>query len=664
MRGESPAQQSEPGGSEDPAQRALEHLVSLQRPDGSWEGEMVWCTMILSQYIIVRHIVRRPIEAAEARLMVRHYEVTRNPDGSWGLHGESAGYVFTTTLAYVALRLLGLPPEHPLLAPALAWLHRQPGGVLSIPTWGKLWLAMMDLYGWEGVNPCPPELFVLPEWLPVHPNHYYCHTRYIYLGIAYLYGRRFRARLGPITEQLRRELYPGVAYADIDFAAHRHDIAQSDLYVRPSPALRRAYDALWAYERRPLRGLRQAALDRCFERILYEQRMSRYQALSPVNGLLNCLALYSRSPHHPDLPPSLQGLEAWRWQDEAEGIRYAGARSHAWDTAFALQAILASPDPGAWALALRRGYGFLRDTQMSTELPHHQQERRDPILGGWCFSDGGHRWPVSDCTAEALTALLGVQARGLVPPAERMAEERLEQAVAFILRRQNPDGGFGTYERRRGSYLLELINPSEMYGNCMTERSYIECTASSVAALAHFRHAYPWRLRPQLDRALWRGVRFLRGQQRADGSYPGFWGIYFTYAIFHVVKGLRAAGVLPTDPVLVRAARWLKDHQKPEGAWGEHHTSCLEDRYVEHPQGQVVMTAWALLALMEIDPRCTAVERGVAWLRSQQRSDGSFPQQSQNGVFFGTAMLDYRLYKAYFPAWVLARHAALRAARP
>ena len=41
-------------------ERALQHLVSLQRDDGSWEGEVVWCTMILSQYVIVRHITSDP----------------------------------------------------------------------------------------------------------------------------------------------------------------------------------------------------------------------------------------------------------------------------------------------------------------------------------------------------------------------------------------------------------------------------------------------------------------------------------------------------------------------------------------------------------------------------------------------------------------------------
>ncbi len=96
--------------------------------------------------------------------------------------------------------------------------------------------------------------------------------------------------------------------------------------------------------------------------------------------------------------------------------------------------------------------------------------------------------------------------------------------------------------------------------------------------------------------------------QRSDGGYPGFWGINFTYAIFHAVRGLRACGVPADDPVPTRAARWLIAAQRGDGGWGEHYSGCLEGRYVEHPESQVVMTAWALLALMDIvDPRSDAV---------------------------------------------------------
>jgi lanosterol synthase len=244
-----------------------------------------------------------------------------------------------------------------------------------------------------------------------------------------------------------------------------------------------------------------------------------------------------------------------------------------------------------------------------------------------------------------------------LPTAERVPEENLEQAVEFILRRQNADGGFGTYEKRRGPRLLEMLNPSEMYSQCMVEGSYVECTGSALCALAHFRAEGASARRGAVDAAIARAIRFLRRRQRADGSFLGAWGINFTYAIFHALKGLRAAGVPPTDAGLVRACRWLCSKQRPDGGWGEHYTSCLQDRYVEHAQSQVVMTSWALLALLEVLPaQAEAIRRGIAWLRSQQGADGSWPQQAVNGVFFGTAMLDYRLYKSYFPAWALARY--------
>ncbi|MDD5036416.1 MAG: 2,3-oxidosqualene cyclase [Methylococcaceae bacterium] len=646
---------------EQAARRAAQHLIRLQLPGGDWEGEMVWCTMILAQTVIVRVIVNRPYRDDEKAGIIKHFECSQRGDGSWGMHPESQGYVFFTTIGYVALRLLGLPAESPLLERARRWLHAQPGGVKEIPSWGKFWLALLDLYEWEGINPIPPEIFLLPQWLPVHPRRYYCHTRQIYLGLAFLYGKRFCAVLPePLRDALRRELYPE-PYASIDFASWRNRIAQSDVHVPISPVLRLVYQLLGIFERRHGRGLRRKALDRCFQRILYEQRSTNYQGISPVSGLLNCLAIFAHDPKHPDLEPSLAGLEAWRWEDQAEGIRYVGARSNSWDTAFAIQALIELPGSDAETVqALNQAHGFLRDAQMTEELPDYQAAWRDSALGGWCFSDGSHRWPVSDCAAEALSAILALYEQADFEASGRLDESRLEMAVNFILSRQNEDGGFGTYERRRGGKLLELINPSEMYGQCMTELSYIECTSSSLAALAHYRKHHPDFPDERIDRALRTAEAFLRKSQGQDGAYPGFWGINYTYALFHVVKGLRTAGAAVTDPALRAAARWLTEKQRADGGWGEHYSGCLEGRYVEHEQSQVVMTSWALLALLEtLSPDHQAIQRGISWLVNQQQADGAWPRQSVNGVFFGAAMLDYRLYHLYFPTWALARYTRL-----
>ncbi|BBA34535.1 squalene cyclase [Methylocaldum marinum] len=651
---------------EEASRGALQHLLGLQQPAGDWEGEMVWCTMILAQAVIVRAVVARPYNDAEKARIVLHFENSQLDDGSWGMHPESPGYVFFTALGYVALRLLGVPAGSPMLVMARRWLHTHPDGVKGIPTWGKFWLAMLDLYDYEGLNAIPPELFLLPEWLPIHPRRYYCHTRQIYLGMAFLCGMRFRAKLpDTLRDELRKELYTE-PYETVDFAVLRDTLAASDVYVRISPVLRLIYKLLAAYEHRHGAALRSKALELCFDRILYEQRVTHYQGISPVSGLLNCLAIFAREPEHPDLQPSLEGVEAWRWEDEAEGIRYAGARSNTWDTAFAVQALIEGPVAvEGTAEALDRAHEFLKNAQIAEELPDlpdYDTAWRDPALGGWCFSDGRHRWPVSDCTAEALSALLALYELPTHSVANPLEPERLRQAVSFILSRQNTDGGFGTYERRRGGKLLEWVNPSEMFGQCMTELSYIECTGSALAALAHYRKHHPDFPRGEIERSVRKSVAFLRRHQLSDGSYPGFWGINYTYATYHATRGLRAAGVPAADPALQAAARWLVRKQRPDGGWGEHYSSCLEGRYIEHAKSQVVMTSWALLALLDIlPPASEPIRRGFQWLMNRQIEDGSWPRQTVNGVFFGSAMLDYRLYHTYFPTWAMARYARLMA---
>src|SRR5688572_16868047 len=179
---------------------------------------------------------------------------------------------------------------------------------------------------------------------------------------------------------------------------------------------------------------------------------------------------------------------------------------------------------------------------------------RDPLFpdtagGGWCFGEASHAWPVSDCTAEALSAMLAAHA--VIEPDERIPNSRLAQAADFILSRQNRDGGFGSYERSRAPLWLERLNPSEMFARCMTDQSYVECTGSCLVALSRFRAALPTHAPKRVSRALARGVRFLLSRQRRDGAFPGAWGVYLTYGTFHAVRGLRASG-LPTDHPALR----------------------------------------------------------------------------------------------------------------
>jgi squalene/oxidosqualene cyclase-like protein len=639
------------------AERGTARLMALQGGAfqggaGRWEGEVVWCPIITAQVVLAYAIMRRPVAPERAKLILRQFARTRRPDGGWGLHPESHSYLFVTTLVYVAARLLGEAPDSRLLTDTSAWLRRHPDGIGALPSWGRFWLSLLGLYDRDRLTPCPPELFLLPGTA----DRLYCHTRYIYLGMAYLSGIGLRADLGETGDGLQQELAGFTAPGP----QPRHRIAATDLYVPPGRGLRLAYDAMAVFgpvwRRLPgAAGLRRRALARCLRRIRAEQRASGFQGLSPVNGVLNTLALWANDPNDPDVEASVAGLEAWCWQDETDGLRYAGARSTTWDSAFALQALVEGPNVPVDCI--RNGYAAMAALQV-TRAPAGLDEGREEPTGGWCFGEPTHAWPVSDCTAEAIIALmLCHRIPGLIPAATRIAPARLAEAIRFLLVRQNRDGGFATYERRRGGKRLERLNPSEMFGQCMTERSYIECTASAIRALCHVAELPPGTLsaveQAACAAAMTRGQAFLLREQRPDGAWPGFWGINFIYATGVAIAALRDSGLPPEHPPLQRAAAWLCGVQHDDGGWGEHFSGCLTGTYVPSDGSLVIMTSWAVLGLLRAGCVLESVWRGLDWLAARQLPDGDWPRDAVNGVFFGTAMLDYRLYNTYFPTMAL-----------
>ncbi|KAL0338802.1 UNVERIFIED_CONTAM: Lupeol synthase [Sesamum angustifolium] len=95
-----------------------------------------------------------------------------NEDGGWGLHIEGHSTMFGSILNYVALRLLGEDgedgPNGPM-ASARKWILDH-GGAVAIPSWGKIWLAVLGVYEWDGCNPMPPEFWLLPKFFPIHPD--------------------------------------------------------------------------------------------------------------------------------------------------------------------------------------------------------------------------------------------------------------------------------------------------------------------------------------------------------------------------------------------------------------------------------------------------------------------------------------------------------------
>lgn len=73
--------------------------------------------------------------------------------------------------------------NHPLELGQLMQIHKG-GGATYITSWGKFWLAVLGVYSWDGMNPTPPEMWLLPyaPWTGIglaHPGRYWCHCRMV-----------------------------------------------------------------------------------------------------------------------------------------------------------------------------------------------------------------------------------------------------------------------------------------------------------------------------------------------------------------------------------------------------------------------------------------------------------------------------------------------------
>ncbi len=615
---------------------------------------MVWCPMLTAQYVLLHHIVEQPLDPGRRRRVLRYFEQSRLEGGLWGLHEHSPPHLFVTTLVYVAARLLGVERDDPLIEPARRFLQAE--GVLGIPSWGKFWLALVGLYDWRGVNAVLPELWSLPRWIALHPSKWYCHTRLIYMAMAAIYPLRFRAPVTPAIASIQEELFPQ-GFANVKFSSGRNRLRDADLFARPSVWLRAGYGFALLYERFHSKRRRARCTEAIVRHIKWELQTTNHASISPVSGLLNILALWLRDPSDTDCQQALAQLDGWIWEDEEGGTRVTGARSASWDTGFSLQALATVPEFDGVESALRRGANFLRGQQIGTSFEGFREAYRTDPKGGWCFARGWHGWPVTDCTAEAVLGMIAADR-------EATSATVLGDAVRFMLRGQNRDGGFGSYEARRSAVGLEWLNPAEMFGESMTERSHVECTASCLAALAACREHFPEVTDPEVMSAVSRAEAWLRRTQECDGSWRGVWGVQFIYGTFFGVRGLLAAGARPGNPALRRACRWLLDRQRPDGGWGEHHSGCLAGRYVAHEESQVIQTAWAMLALLEAgDSNWTAISQGARFLLDTQEADGTWPRQDMAGVFFRTALLDYVLYRQYFPMHALGLYEQRRRAR-
>jgi squalene/oxidosqualene cyclase-like protein len=629
----------------------LNNLACRQGEDGGWVGPYGRPLFLIPIYVIAQVMGNRKISDRRAQGFLQTIFAGQNRDGSLGLFKGSKGCLFTSCIGYVTARLLGERPHAMRMVTLRSWIHHHGGPVAAAP-WGKFTLALMNLYDYSGLPPTLPELWILPYALPFHPGRLWYQLRQSYLLISCLYGMRIQRPEDTLIRELRQELYAD-DYPSIQWSRFRYQTASCDLLVPMGKIGHLAYQALALFEKCRLRLLREYALQEIFKHIEYEERTSNFLLLSVLPASLAAI-LHCHDNSSPErLEKSFQALERYVWEQDNEVLIQGYNSTLLWDTAFAVRSMLASPFGSEYQHTLSLAGHLIRAHQLTAENPDAAAHFGSPATGGWPFSSKEHGGGCSDCTAEALHALLTLSPllNQPVPPAV------IESAINFMLARQNRDGGFSVYERQRVGSWIEMFNPTAVFGDVMTDHSFVECTSAVLQACALTPASRQLAHHPQWESSRQRALAYLRRAQAPAGGWLGSWGVCYTYGTWFGVVGLRAANVSPHDKALQNARQFLLSHQREDGGWGEDIASALAGRYVPAAESDIVQTAWAILALCHIhlpDPR--PLDRAISFLLQSQLSDGSWPYCNPVGMCHQTCGLDYPNYPHYFPLWALGSY--------
>ena len=579
--------------------------------------------MVVALYVTDLRLSRpEEIEIIRYIFSMQNLGEKNGSDGGWGLHIEGDSSVFGTAMNYTSLRLLGVPPEDPRMRKARGCLYDL-GGALNGPHWAKFWLSVLGVTEWDIVNPVTPELWLLPDWVPIAPYRWWIHMRMVFLPMSHVWSKKWvypNANSDPVVRQLRHELFT-MPYEEITWANYRNAISVMDNYHPKSWVLNLInYFLVILY----IPFLRFSWLVKRAERwtwrlIQIEDTNSDYADLAPVNSPMNLLACYiEEGADGASVKGHRERIHDYLWLSGG-GMMMNGTNGvQSWDTAFTVQALCAAglaTEPKYYQM-LVKALEFLEDQQFVEHCVGYEKSPeysdpptaktgpatgyRHPRRGAWGFSNRTQGYVVSDCTAEALKAVLMLQT--LHDPKDRskklfpalFSEERQRWPVDIVLTMQNITGGVSSYEPARGSEYLEYLNAAEVFGRIMVEYDYPECTTACVTALHQFHEAYPDYRANDIHNFTTRAVEWIRTNQRDDGSWYGSWGICFTYAGMFALESLATQGETYANSERVKqACRFFLDRQNENGGWGESYKSCETGIWSPHPDGsQVVQTAW------------------------------------------------------------------------
>ena len=636
---------------------AVKYAYEAVKPDGHWCGELRSNATITAEYVFLRQALELDLKA-DSDALCHWFFSEQKPDGSWSIApGDYPGDISTTTEAYLALKILGIPSDAPPMQRAQKFVITQ-GGVEKVRIFTRIYLATFGLFPWNSVPELPAELILMPAWAPINIYKLSSWARSTSVPLLMVSHHRpiFPLPNGQSAHNhYLDELWSSPSQKAVPYCKPLRELLWIDLVAFAFAFIDMVLSYLGG-----LRGffLRKHALRQCSAWILEHQEASGdWAGIFPAMhvGLL-ALILEGHSLNDSCVVRGLEAVERFVWQDK-RGKRVQACVSPVWDTILMTIGLRDGGVDGSNEHLLK-AVEWVRKRQLLGPEGDWRIYNSQSSPGGFSFEYFNTWYPDVDDTAAAILAFVKQDPSSIGLPF-------LTSAIEWILGMQNSDGGWAAFDLDNDKLFLNKIPFSDMDSLC--DPSTADVTGRILEAFGlvfkHTKHNYiDEALLKRMNSASQHGIEYLQSVQKPKGAWYGRWGSNYIYGTSNVLCGLEYYKHDRQVQTLIQPAlRWLKDVQNADGGWGESLDTYKDPELAGCGSSTASQTAWGAMGLLAHLPEADEVVcKSIAFLtRSQiyRKGEGaSWPETEYTGTacprFF---YLGYSLYPHYFPMMALGR---------
>jgi squalene-hopene/tetraprenyl-beta-curcumene cyclase len=626
-------------------ERSQTYLLSQQKPEGYWVGELMVDATLVADTIAYHHWNGK-VDTRWQRKAVNHILSMQLPDGGWNIYYGGPAEVNATIKCYLALKLAGVSvTDRRMLRAREVALNL--GGVPRMNTFSKLYLALLGLFPWDYVPTIPCEVILLGKWFYVNFNEMSSWSRSMLVPLAII--NHFKPTR-PLKNNIRLdELYPeGIHERDLALAPDPERLTWRNFFL----GLDRLHKFAEWFAESGIHPFRKRALQKAEQWMI--ERFEGSDGLAAIfPAMLNSL-IALKALGYPDEHPLVVRAEheLKKLEHETEhSVRIEPCFSPVWDTAI-VNICLHESGVSSDHPALKKSTEWLmtKEIRFRGDWQYKNPAKVEP--SGWVF-EFENKWnPDVDDSAMVLLALRKV------PTDDRQKrDECLQRGLKWMLTFQCKDGGWAAFDKDCTKGVLEKVPFADH--NAMLDPECADITARILELLGYEGYSVE---HPQVHKAL----RFVRECQEEDGSWYGRWGVNYIYGTWQVLRGLRALNIDMFQPWLLKARDWLESVQHEDGGWGERCNTYDDPVFKGQGPSTASQTAWAVMGLCAFDdPHRPSIQRGIEYLIRAQNTDGSWTEHETTGTGFPKVFyLKYDMYRNSWPLLAMATFRNLVERRP